>query len=65
MIRWTRESLDDAFPTVVRYAGLAMTVTLIVLSARGLSASALAPGYVAATGMLLYKTVKRAAEDGA
>lgn len=52
---------DDVFPTLVRYTGLVTTVVLIGFSLAGYAVQA-APGFVAAAGMLLYKTVRDAAE---
>jgi hypothetical protein len=53
---------DKAFPTIVRYIGLITTLVLIGFTLAGYYVQA-APGFVAAAGMLLYKTVKQAAED--
>lgn len=55
--------LDYAFPTLVRYVGLLTTLVLIGFSLAGFALEA-APGFVAAAGMLLYKTVHDAADDG-
>ena len=52
--------LDAAFPTLVRYTGLTLTVILIGFSLAGYYVQA-APGFVAAGGMILYKTVRNAA----
>ena len=52
--------LDEAFPTLVRYTGLALTVGLVVAGLAGYGLSVIAPGFVAATGMILFKTVKGA-----
>jgi hypothetical protein len=54
--------LDEAFPTLVRYSGWALTVVLIGFCLAGFYIQA-APGFVAAGGMLLYKTVRNAAEE--
>lgn len=51
---------DRAFPTLVRYVGLVTTLVLIGFSLAGFSVEA-APGFVAAAGMILYKTVHDAA----
>lgn len=51
---------DDAFPTLVRFTGLVSTVILIGFCLAGYTTRA-APGFVAAGGMLLYKTVRNAA----
>ena len=60
---------DDAFPTIIRYCGLAVAllVTFILITGALLGKGAefvtvLAPCYVAATGMIGYKTVRKAAE---
>lgn len=53
---------EAAFPTLVRYVGLITTVVLIGFSLAGYAVQA-APGFVAAAGMLLYKTVHNAADD--
>lgn len=52
--------MDYAFPTIVRYVGLICTVILIGFSLAGFATQA-APGFVAAAGMILYKTVHNAA----
>ena len=57
-----RHQLDEAFPTIVRYTGLALTVTLVFAGLFGYGLTVLAPGFVAATGMILYKTVRDAAD---
>lgn len=57
----TVEKLDLAFPTLVRYVGLITTLVLIGFSLAGFAVQA-APGFVAAGGMLLYKTVHDAAK---
>lgn len=56
----TRKQLDEAFPTFVRYCGVALTVALVVASILGHGIE-LAAGYVAAAGMILYKAVRGAA----
>lgn len=64
MVRKTQntiEKFDIAFPTIVRYVGLLTTLVLIGFSLAGYVAQA-APGFVAAAGMLLYKTVHNAAQ---
>jgi hypothetical protein len=53
--------MDHAFPTLVRYAGLLTTLVLIGFSLAGFAVQA-APGFVAAGGMILYKTVHNAAQ---
>jgi hypothetical protein len=60
-VRIPRQQTFDAwFPTIVRYAGLILTVVLVVFTIRGHGVD-LAAGYVAAAGMILYKTVHDAA----
>lgn len=54
-------TFDAAFPTLVRYAGFLCTVVLIGFCLAGYTTRA-APGFVAAGGMMLYKTVKNAAD---
>jgi hypothetical protein len=54
-------TLDHAFPTLVRYVGLLTTLILIGFSLAGFAVQA-APGFVAAAGMILYKTVNDAAQ---
>jgi hypothetical protein len=56
------QDLEMAFPTLVRYIGLAMTVVLIFFSLAGFYLQA-APCFVAAGGMMLYKTVWNAAKE--
>ena len=64
------QRFEDAFPTVIRYVGLGMTVvlitaTIIISVTSGIAAAAaLAPGYVAAAGMILYKSVHDGARGG-
>lgn len=55
-----QRALDDAFPTVVRYVGVVLTVGLVIGSVLGHGLE-LAAGYVAAGGMIFYKTVRGAA----
>lgn len=55
-------NFDRAFPTLVRYVGLVTTLVLIGFSLAGYSVQA-APGFVAAGGMILYKTVRDAAQS--
>lgn len=56
------EELDLAFPTLVRYIGLITTLVLIGFSLAGYVTET-APGFVAAAGMILYKTVYEASRD--
>lgn len=58
----TVDKLDYTFPTLVRYVGLLTTLVLIGFSLAGYAVQA-APGFVAAGGMLLYKTVHDAAKS--
>jgi hypothetical protein len=53
---------DQMFPTIVRYVGLITTLVLIGFSLDGYIAQT-APGFVAAGGMILYKTVHNSAKD--
>lgn len=55
-----QKDLDDAFPTIVRYTGLVLTLVLVGFSLAGYYVQT-APGFVAAGGMILYKTVRDAA----
>jgi hypothetical protein len=59
----TVDDLEYTFPTLVRYVGLLTTLVLIGFSLAGYAVQA-APGFVAAAGMLLYKTVHKAAQNG-
>jgi hypothetical protein len=56
------DTLDLAFPTLVRYIGLITTLVLIGFSLAG-HIQETAPGFVAAAGMILYKTVHEASKD--
>jgi len=56
---WSRRQFDDALPTIVRYVGLVLTVVLTF--ALVLGHTEVTPGFVPAAGLLLYKTVKNAA----
>jgi hypothetical protein len=58
--RW--DHYNYAFPIVVRYVGLITTLVLIGFSLAGYYVEA-APGFVAAGGMILYKTVNDAARS--
>ena len=58
------EKWDTAFPVVIRYTGLVTTLVLIGFSLAGFYAES-APGFVAAGGMILYKTVNDAAQKRA
>jgi len=55
------ETWDLAFPVIIRYTGLITTLILIGFSLAGFYTEA-APGFVAAGGMILYKTVNDAAQ---
>ncbi len=56
------DTFDYAFPTVVRYIGLITTLVLIGFCLAGYIAET-APGFVAAAGMILYKTVHEASKE--
>ncbi len=58
---WSRRQFDDVLPTIVRYVGLVLTVLLTL--ALVLGHTEVTPGFVPAGGLLLYKTVKNAAEE--
>ena len=60
-VNW--QQLDEAFPTLVRYTGLILVVVLVVAGLGGYGLTVIAPGFVAATGMILFKTVKGAANN--
>lgn len=59
----TVDNFEYAFPTLVRYVGVITTLVLIGFCLAGYYVQA-APGFVAAGGMLLYKTVHQAAQRG-
>ncbi len=59
---WSRRQLDDALPTIVRYAGLVLTIVLTIALVLGHNEEK--PGFVPAAGLLLFKTVKDAANGG-
>ncbi len=54
--------IDQAFPIIVRYVGLMTTLILIGFCLDGFYLQA-APGFVAASGMILYKNIHDAARD--
>lgn len=56
-----RQQLDDAFPTVVRYVGVALAIVIVVAGIMGVGGANIASLGVLALGMILYKTVKGAA----
>ena len=58
-----RRKADEWFPIVVRYVGVMLTIFLVIASILGHGVE-LAAGYVAAAGMILYKTVREAARNG-
>lgn len=62
LVKFNVNKLDHAFPVLVRYAGLLATLVLIGFSLAGFAVQA-APGFVAAAGMILYKTVHDAAKE--
>ena len=55
--------MDDWFPTVVHYSGWLLTIVLVIVCLFGYYVEA-APGFVAATGMILYRSVRDAARNG-
>lgn len=57
----TQKQLDTAFPTIIRYGGFGLTVALVVASIAGVPATQLAGGFMAAGAMILYKSVRDAA----
>lgn len=59
----TRRELDEWLPTLIRYSGWILTLVLVGFSLAGYYVEA-APGFVAATGMILYKSVRDAARNG-
>lgn len=59
----SRQELDAALPTLVRYTGYVFSVALLIATLLGYALT-VAPGWPAATAMILYKTVKSAAENG-
>ncbi len=56
---WSRTQFDDALPTIARYVGLVLTVALTI--ALILGHTEVSPGFVPAAGLMLYKSVKDAA----
>ena len=58
---WSRKQFDDALPTLVRYVGLVLTILLTL--ALVLGHTEVTPGFVPAAGLLLFKTVKDAAQE--
>lgn len=56
-----QKTFDSVFPTLVRYAGFFTTLVLIGFCLAGYTERA-APGFVVAGGMMLYKTVRDAAD---
>lgn len=61
-MRLDHRDFDAAFPTICRYTGLGLTVVLVGFSLAGYYVQA-APGFVAAAGLVLYKTVREAAKE--
>ena len=59
--RWSQKDLDDALPTLVRYLGLAGTLALLV-AGLFIGYVEVGPGFVPTTGMMLYKSVRIAAQ---
>lgn len=60
MARMTHRQLREAYPTLINYTGWALTVVLVMLTALG-HGKDLAPCFVAAAGMILYKSVHEGA----
>lgn len=60
---WSRTQLDDALPTIARYVGLMLTVALTVALLLGVPYTQVAPGFVPAAGLLLYKAIRNAAAE--
>jgi hypothetical protein len=58
----TSNKFDEVFPTLVRYAGFITTLVLIGFCLAGYAVQA-TPGFVAAGGMLFYKTIHDAAKS--
>lgn len=58
-----RQDVDDWLPTLARYTGLVVTVTLIVFTALGHGLE-VAPAWPAVAGLLLYKGPSAAAKNG-
>jgi hypothetical protein len=63
-MRLDNNTAEEWFPTFVRYTGLITTVVLIGFSLGGYATEA-APGFVAAAGMILYKTIHSSAKSTA
>lgn len=61
MVKSTVDKLDYSFPVIVRYCGLVTTLVLIAFCLAGYAIQA-APGFVPAGAMILYKTVRDAAQ---
>lgn len=57
-----QKKFDELLPTVVRYVGVGMAVGLAISNILGRGRD-LSSGYIAAAGMMLYKTVKSAANN--
>lgn len=56
------EKMNLAFPIIIRYTGLVTTLVLIGFCLAGYTIQA-APGFVAASGMILYKSVYDSAQS--
>ncbi len=56
----SRAQLDAALPTIARYTGLVLTVVLTVALVLGVDYTQVAPGFVPAAGLMLYKPLKDA-----
>lgn len=57
----TQRELDEWLPTLVRYLGALLTIVLVIASVLG--HNDYPSGYIAAAGMLLYKTVAGSRND--
>lgn len=56
----SRQSLDAAFPTVVRYAGLVLMAGLFVAMLAGVEPASLVAFTIPVAGMIGYKSVRNA-----
>lgn len=57
-----RQQLDEYFPTVVRYGGILLGFVLVIATILGYGLE-LAAGWVFATGMIAYKSLREAARE--
>ena len=58
-----RAQLDEALPTIARFCGLGLTVILTLALLAGVDYVQVAPGFVPAAGLLLYKKVRDGAHE--